>query len=350
MAARRESGFRSYLIRRTLLMLPTLFGVTLIVFVLCQFVPGGPVDQVLMQAKMGGASGEAGGGYSRQSSMGPISEKALQDLKAFYGFDLPLHERYLRYLGQLVRFDLGVSFRYQTPVVEMIKDRLPISVYYGLVTTILTYSLCLPLGILKAIKHRTVIDNATSVAIFTGYAIPGFALGAILLTIFAVKYGWFPLGGFRGPNFDQLSLWGKIKNQVWHSVLPLICYMIGAFAFMTMLVKNSLLENMSADYVKTALANGLTWRRAVFVHAMRNSLIPLATTFGHNISLLLTGSLLIERVFNIPGLGLFFFEAIQQRDYPVVMAVTVVGTLLLVVGNLLSDICVATVDPRVRFR
>jgi microcin C transport system permease protein len=208
---------------------------------------------------------------------------------------------------------------------------------------------CIPLGIVKALKHKTRLDNATSILIFLGYSIPGYALGAVLLALFAVQNDWFPLAGFESQGFSELSFFDKILDRVHHTALPVICYAIHLFAFMTILTKNSLMENMSADYVKTALAKGLTWPRAVFGHALRNSLIPIATSFGNNISLILTGSLLIERVFGIPGMGLLFFEAITARDYPIVMGYIFVSSALMLIGNLLSDLCVAGVDPRVRF-
>lgn len=330
-----------------MLMVPTLLGVTFSVFLLTQFVPGGPIDQYLM-GSLGVESGEAGGGGGRATF--DISAANVEVLIAYYGFDKPFHERFLLYLRNLLFLDLGQSFRYSTPVTELIAQRLPVSLYYGAVTTILTYLFCIPLGMLKAIRHKTWVDNVTSLLIFIGYAVPGFALGAVLLVLFAVRNQWFPIGGFRSPEFSDLSTWGKVKDIVHHSILPLIAWMSGSFAVMTMLMKNSLMENMSADFVKTALASGLTWRKAVFVHATRNSLIPLATSFGHNISLVLAGSLLIERVFNIPGMGLLFFESIQARDYPLVLGLVVIGAALLVVGNLLSDICVALADPRVRFQ
>ena len=333
-------------------MVPTLIGVTVMVFTLCQFVPGGPIDQMRMRLVGGdGGGGEAGGfaGETRAGG-GMVSDADLKSLREYYGFDDPIPIRYAKYLSNVVRGDLGTSFRYSMPVIEIIGQRLNVSIYYGLVTTVLTYLICIPLGIAKAIRHQSFFDHASSVVIFTGYAVPGFALGVVLLVLFSVRIDWFPLGGFRGENFDALSFFGQVKDIVWHSILPLICYMVTSFAMMTMLMKNSLMENMSADYVKTALAKGLTWNRAVFVHALRNSLIPLATSFGKIILLVLTGSLLIERVFNIQGIGLLFFEAIQARDYPVVMGLTVISAGLLLVGNLLSDLCVALVDPRVRFR
>jgi len=256
---------------------------------------------------------------------------------------------YAGWLADTLRFDLGTSFRYNEPVARVIADRLPVSIYYGIVTAIFTYGICIPLGILKAIRHRTRVDTATSVLIFIGYAIPGFALGAVLSNLFAVRWEVFPLGGFQSAGASELGLAARVLDLVWHSVLPLIAYLAGSFAVTTMLMKNSLMENMSADYVKTALAKGLTWRRAVFVHALRNSLIPMATTIGGLLGIFLTGSFLIERVFNIQGVGLLAFEAIQTRDFPVVLGFLVISSVLLMLGNLLSDLAVAFVDPRVRF-
>ncbi len=344
----RGHALRNYVIRRILLMAPTFLGITVITFALCQFVPGGQLDQLKLRlAGGGGLGGETSGGSAARQFV--IPENQMQILKAYYGFDKPIPVQYGRWLLNVLRFRLGDSFRYTMPVMDLIIRRLPISLFYGVVTTIFTYAICIPLGMLKAIRHKSALDNITSVLIFLGYAIPGYALGAVLLVIFSVKFQWFPLGGFVGEDFSKLSFLAKSKDILRHAVLPLVCYMIGSFAVMTLLMKNSLLENMSADFVKTALAKGLSWRRAVFVHAFRNSLIPLATTFGHNISLILAGSVLIERVFAIPGMGLLFYDSIVSRDYPVVMGLVVIGSLLTLAGNLLSDLCVAFVDPRVRF-
>lgn len=332
------------------MMIPTFIGVTFVVFLLCQFVPGGPIDQFRMRLA-GAQSGEVRSSNQRASgSVTDIPEKHLEALRAYYGFNDPILVRYAKYMRKLLTLDLGTSFRYSVSTFGIITQRLPVSIYYGLITTILTYAVCIPLGMVKAIRHRSLLDDGTSILIYLGYAVPNYALGTALLALFAVRNDYFPLGDFHSGNFADLSTWGKVSDIAHHSVLPLACYMIGSFALMTVLMKNSLMENLSADYVRTVLAMGLPARRAVFVHAFRNSLIPLATSFGNNISLLLAGSLLIERVFNIPGMGLLFYEAIQQRDYPVVMGITVISTVLLLVGNLLSDICVALVDPRVRFQ
>ncbi len=344
----RGEALRDYVVRRLLLMIPTFIGITFVTFMLCQFVPGGQIDQLRMALAGAGAAGEVAGGGDARVQL-DIPEEQLDRLREYYGFDQPLPVAYAGWLWDTVRLDLGDSFRYNEPVVTVIAERLPVSIYYGLITALFTYGICIPLGILKAIKHRTSVDHVSSVLIFLGYAIPGFALGAVLSNLLAVRYEIFPLGGFRSPGADELSLFAQLLDIVWHSILPLIAYLVGSFAVATMLMKNSLIENMSADYVKTALAKGLSWRRAVFVHALRNSLIPMATSIGGLLGIFLTGSFLIERVFNIQGVGLLAFEAIQARDFPVVMGFLVISSVILMVGNLLSDLAVAFVDPRVRF-
>jgi microcin C transport system permease protein len=340
----RGEALRDYVLRRLLLMIPTFLGITLVTFVLCQFVPGGPIDQLRLQ--LAGAGGPGGPTTRIQLE---IPDEQLQQLREFYGFDKPIPVAYATWLYQTLQLNLGQSFRYNEPVWDVIVERLPVSIYYGLVTAFFTFAICIPLGILKAIKHRTTVDNLTSALIFVGYAIPGFALGAVLVNLFAVQIQIFPLGGFQSQGADALPALERFRDIVWHSVLPLIAYLAGAFAIETMLMKNSLMENMSSDYVRTALAKGLNWRRAVFVHALRNSLIPIATSIGSLLGIFLTGSVLIERVFNIQGVGLLFFEAIQARDFPVVMGFLVISSIILMLGNLLSDLAVAFVDPRVRF-
>jgi microcin C transport system permease protein len=346
----RGQALRDYVVRRLALMVPTFIGITFATFVLVQFVPGGQIDQMRMALAGAGGGGElAGGSGSAAPTQLDIPEAQLQRLRQFYGFDKPLLVAYGDWLADTLRLDLGTSFRYNEPVLRVIAERLPVSIYYGIVTALFTYGLCIPLGILKAVRHRTAVDTWTSVLIFVGYAVPGFALGAVLSNLLAVRWEIFPLGGFVGPGAAALPWHQRWLDIAWHSVLPLAAYLAGAFAVTTMLMKNSLLENMSADYVKTALAKGLSWKRAVFVHALRNSLIPMATTVGGLLGIFLTGSFLIERVFAIPGIGLLAFEAVQTRDFPVVMGFLVISSVLLMLGNLLSDLVVALVDPRVRF-
>ena len=345
----RGEALRDYVARRLLLMIPTFIGLTLATFALIQFVPGGQIDQMRMALAGAGGGGEVGAVGGDPALQLEIPEEQLARLREYYGFDKPLPVAYAGWLADVLRLDLGTSFRYNEPVARVIADRLPVSIYYGIITALFTYGICIPLGILKAIRHRTPVDAWTSMLIFIGYAVPGFALGAVLSNLFSVRWEIFPLGGFMSAGAAGLPLAGRIVDIVWHSVLPLVAYLSGAFAVTTMLMKNSLLENMSADYVKTALAKGLPWRRAVFVHALRNSLIPMATTVGSLLGIFLTGSFLIERVFSIPGVGLLAFEAIQTRDFPIVLGFLVISSVLLMLGNLLSDLAVALVDPRVRF-
>lgn len=338
----------SYFIRRFILIIPTFLGVTLLVFAVTRVVPGGPIERMMTQAMLAG--GERGGvNIDRGVGGSLLSEAQLDQLRSYYGFDKPVLVSYVEWLGKVLTLDLGRSTRYNEPVWETIKGRFPISIFYGITTLILTYAICIPLGIAKAIRHNSHFDNASSGVVFFGYAIPGYVVGIALLTFFASQLEWFPLGGFVSENYDSLSTWGKIRDVAYHAVLPLLSYMAGSFAVTTFMMKNSLMDNLSAEYVRTAIAKGLTFKQAVYRHAMRNSLIPIATSFGNNISLILTGSFLIERIYNIDGFGLLGFESLVERDYPVVMGILVISSLLFLVGNILSDICVALVDPRVKF-
>jgi microcin C transport system permease protein len=337
-----------YFLKRMLLIPPTLIGVTIIVFAITRLVPGGPLERAIMESQMMDATG---GSVSQSAGQGmAISEAQLAQLKADYGFDKPLLESYIIWTGKVLSGDLGSSYRYNEPVWDVIQSRFPVSIYYGLITLVLTYLVCIPLGVVKAVRHRSAIDTASSIVIFIGYAIPGYALGSLLLLYFSVKLEWLPMGGFVSFSFYDKTLWGQIKDLLEHSVMPLICYMVGSFALVTLLLKNHLMDNLAADYVRTAIAKGVPFRRAVFSHALRNSLIPIATTFGQSITLLVGGSFLIEFIFDINGFGLLGLTSILDRDYPVVMGVVLLGSLLLLIGNVLSDILVALVDPRVRFQ
>jgi microcin C transport system permease protein len=250
----------------------------------------------------------------------------------------------------LLQGSLGSSEKYQDPVGVMIMDRMPVSLYFAIIDILVIYSVCIPLGLLKAIKHRTWIDNTSSLAIFAGYAVPGYALGALLVVFFGAKLGWFPIRGFTGDDFESLSFVGKVKDLASHTFMPLICYLIGSFAFMTMLVKNNLMDNLAADYVRTAAAKGVSYPAAVFRHAFRNSLIPIATTFGQNLALLVAGSMLIEKVFDIDGFGLLQFSSVLERDEPVMLGVLFVAATLTALGKVFSDLLVALVDPRVSYK
>lgn len=338
-----------YFIRRLLLMVPTFLGITLLVFAITRLVPGGPIERMLTEMQL---AGTASGGFQSDADAvagGTLSESQLRQLREYYGFDRPVVQSYAIWLAKVARLDLGTSTRYSEPVWQTIRERLPVSIFYGLATLFITYSICIPLGILKAIRHNTVIDHLTSTLVFIGYAIPGYVVGIILLVLFASTWELFPLGGFISEDFADLSGWAKALDVIHHAVLPLTAYLAGSFAVMTFMMKNSLMDNLAADYVRTAVAKGVPFHSAVFHHALQNSLIPIATHFGNNISFILTGSFLIETIFNINGFGLLGFESLVERDYPVVMGILVISSLLYLLGNILSDVCVALVDPRVQF-
>ncbi len=339
----------AYFIRRLLLIVPTFIGITVLVFIITRFVPGGPIERMIaqaqqMQARMGGGPASAG-----EQGGQPLSEEQIEILKKYYGFDKPVLVSYWQWLTKVLQGDLGISTRYYDPVWEMIRDRIPVSLLFGVVSLVLIYGICIPLGIAKAVKHRTAFDNATSVLVFAGYAVPGWVVGVLLLVLFAGVWEVFPLGGVVSEDFETFSLGQKLADVAWHMALPIFSYVLGSFTVMTFLVKNTLMDNLAADYVRTAIAKGLSFRRAVFRHALRNSLIPVATSFGNNISIILSGSFLIEKVFNIDGMGLLGYESVVERDYPVVLGILVISSLLFMIGNILSDICVALVDPRVKF-
>lgn len=340
----------AYFIRRLLLIIPTFIGITIMVFIITRLVPGGPIERMIAQAQQmqSMAGGTLTGALSKEQSQ-PLSEEQIKELKKYYGFDQPVLISYLLWLGKVMTGDLGVSTRYYDPVWSMIKERIPISLYFGIISLLLVYSVCIPLGIAKAIKHKSSFDNLTSIIVFIGYAIPGWVVGVLLLVLLAAHWEIFPLGGIVSDNFEDLTVIAKLLDIIRHTILPLIAYMIGSFTVMTFLMKNTLMDNLSSDYVRTAIAKGLSFKKAVFKHALRNSLIPIATSFGNNVSVVLSGSFLIEKVFNINGMGLLGYESVVERDYPVVLGILVISSLLFMIGNILSDICVAIVDPRVRF-
>lgn len=336
---------RDYILRRLLLLIPTMFGITLMIFTITRLVPGGPLEQALAEAQSMDAGGSRGGG----SDMA-LSEDQLQQLKEYYGFDKPILVSYFDWLGKVLRGDFGNSLRYQDPVLGMILDRVPIAVYFGGVTLLISYLVSIPLGIFKALRHRKPSDNVTSILVFSGYAVPGYALGALLVVFVCLRWGWFAANGWPEDDFSSMSFTEKIADLYDHTAMPLLCYIIGMFAFKSMLMKNQLMDNLAADYVRTAVAKGLSFRQAVTRHAMRNSLIPIATTLGQMITIFVGGSFLIEVVFDIDGIGLLGFKSLVDRDYTVVMGILTISALLMLLGNLLSDIIVASVDPRVKFK
>ncbi len=245
--------------------------------------------------------------------------------------------------------NLGLSYKYNEPVTRMMMDRLPVSLYFGLLGAVITYVVSIPLGVFKALHHRSWMDSVTSVLIFVGYAVPGFALGAVLLVYLGARMEWFPLYGLVSPGFEWMPFKEQLYDLAIHTVLPLTCYVVSTFAVTTMMMKNNLMENLSRDYVRTAVSKGVSFRQAVWRHAFRNSVIPIVSTLGGVICTVVGGSILIERVFDIQGFGMLSFQALMDKDYSLIMGTLLLTSILIIIGNLISDLLVAMVDPRVRF-
>ena len=340
----------NYFLRRVGLMVPTFLGITFVCFALCQVVPGGPVEQALAKMRGMGAA-EAGRSPHAGAAVSPEQRKALE---AHFGFDKPLPQRYWTWLAKDKMGLAARSYKYPNKTVgQLIADRFRISLVFGLSGFALTYLVCIPLGIAKALRHGSAFDAASSVLVFAGYAIPAFAFGMLLKMLFAGTGEGFwdllPAAGVTSVTYELLSPWGKFKDLCAHFVLPVSCYVVGNFAVLTLLMKNSLLEQIGQDYVRTVLAKGGSLRRAVWLHAVRNALIPIATGFGGVLGILFAGSVLIEKVFEIPGMGRLSLDAIVSRDYMTFMGILGVTSVLGLLGRLLSDACYLWIDPRIEF-
>ncbi len=249
----------------------------------------------------------------------------------------------------LLQGHLGLSYKYNEPVSSMMLSRLPVSLYFGILGALITYMVSIPLGVFKALYHKSLFDSLSSVFIFIGYAVPGFALGAVLLVYLGARLEWFPLYGLTSPGFEHMGWQDKLEDIVRHTVLPLTCYVVSTFAMTTMMMKNNLMENLSADYVRTAVSKGVSFRGAVWGHAFRNSFIPIASTLGSVLCTIIGGSILIERIFDIQGFGMLSFQALIDKDYSLIMGTLLLSSILIIIGNLVSDILVALIDPRVKF-
>lgn len=340
-----------YLIRRILLMIPTFFGITLVTFVLINLAPGSPIEQKLQAIRFGAA----GGGSGASSSVGSRGEtganaEIIEALKKQYGFDKPIHERYLIWLKNLARMDFGESFTYQEPVIDVIKSKFPVSLQFGIASLLLTYIVCIPLGVRKATKAGKAFDRMTTVILNLTYSIPPLVLGIFLIVVFAGKLNMFPIGGFQSDDYDSLTTWGKVLDRAHHFVLPLICYMIGGFTELSILMRNSMLDVVKSDFVRTARAKGLSERMVIFKHALRNALIPIATGLGGFFGAFLGGSLLIEQMFNLDGIGLLGYQSVLSRDYNVIMGLAFISSMLLMLGRIFSDIIYVLIDPRIDFK
>jgi microcin C transport system permease protein len=334
-----------YILKRIALMVPTLLGVLTLTFVVIQFVPGGPVEQIMAQARIG-----ATGAYKAR---GDTDAKQIEELKKLYGFDKPAPVRYVEMLKSFATFDLGRSFMHNKPVWDLIKEKLPVSISLGLWTFLISYLVSVPLGIAKAVREGSTFDVATSLLVLVGFAIPGFVLGVFLIVLFSGGTFWelFPLRGLTSDHWQSLAWPARIRDYLWHLTLPLTCLVIGSFAEMTLLTKNTFIEEMRKQYVLVARAKGLSQPRVLWKHILRNALIPLVTGFpAAFVGAFFAGSLLIETLFSLDGLGLLSYESVVRRDYPVVLGSLYLFTLIGLTVKLISDLLYVVVDPRVQFQ
>ena len=341
----------AYLVRRLLLVIPTFVGMTVVCFALTRFLPGGPVEMRLMRLKgLGAAAAESGAAGSVNRAQ--VTEDYRKQLESQYGFDKPLLRQYWDWLV-VNRMGLDLpSYDYPDRTAgELIRSRIPVSVWFGVASLLLTYLICIPLGIAKALRHRQLFDAASSVVIFVAYAVPAFALAMLFKMLFCgtVDGLWdvFPLGGLASDFDVAPDFWTRMLDRAWHMVLPVACYVAGSFAMLTLLMKNSLLDQISADYVRTVIAKGATRRRAIWAHAFRNALIPVATGLGPMIGFVFSGSIIIETIFEIPGMGRLSWDALVGRDYSVFLALLALTAGFQLIGNLLSDVLYMIIDPRI---
>ncbi|GHD45602.1 microcin C transport system permease protein [Marinobacter persicus] len=352
-----------YILRRLALIIPTLVGIMLLNFIIVQAAPGGPVEQLIAEMEGHGGSalarasgGDTGGEVASTSgdSRGSrgLPPEMLEEIEKMYGFDKPAHERFLKMLKDYATFDFGDSFFRDRSVVELIIDKMPVSISLGLWSTLIIYLISIPLGIRKAVHDGSRFDVWTSSAIVVGYAIPGFLFAILLIVLFAggSYFDWFPLRGLTSSNFEELNWYQKVADYFWHLALPVTANVIGGFATLTLLTKNSFLDEIGKQYVVTARAKGLEEKQVLYGHVFRNAmLIVIASLPGVLVSLFFTGSLLIEVIFSLDGLGLLGFEAALNRDYPVIFGTLFIFTLMGLVLKLISDITYVLVDPRIDF-
>lgn len=345
-----------YILKRLLLIIPTLFFILLINFVVIQIAPGGPVEQAIQQAEafqgMGATGGETAHSKSNYHGAKGLSEEMVEKIKAQYGFDRPAHERFWSMLKSYASFDFGTSFFKDKPVTQLLWEKMPVSLSLGLWSTLLIYLISIPLGIKKARQHGMLFDKSTSMLLAIGYAIPSFVFAVLLIVFFAggSYFQWFPLQGLVSENFHSLSWLGKIKDYFWHMTLPLLAMVIGGFAGLTYLTKYSFMEELNKQYVLAARSKGLSESRVLYGHVFRNAmLIVIASLPEALIGIFFVGNLFIEIIFNLDGLGLLGFEAIQQRDYPVIFGTLFLFTLLGLVLRLISDVLYQVIDPRINF-
>jgi microcin C transport system permease protein len=337
----------TYLIRRIILMIPTFFGITVISFFIINLAPGSPVEQKLQAMRFGSAGG---GNNSRGDTS--ANQEVIDALNKQYGFDKPVGARYVIWLKNISRLDFGRSFTYGEPVRDVIFSKFPVSLQFGIASLILTYLICIPLGIAKAIRAGSIFDSVSGLVLYFTYSIPPLVLGIFLIVFFAggSHFNWFPIGMLQSDDYDSFNLWGKIMDRSQHFVLPLICYMIGGFTELSMLMRNSMLDVIKQDYVRTARAKGLSEKVVNYKHALRNALIPIATGLGGFFKVFLAGSLIVETVFNLDGIGHLSYTSILSRDYNVIMGLIFMTSVVLMLGRVFSDSIYVLIDPRIDFK
>ena len=357
---------RNYILRRLLLIIPTLLGVMFINFLIVQFTPGGPVERMafLLQShstvsatdRFTGSGGDAIQSKAGADSFGKntfgLEPEIYEEIKKQFGFDKPAHIRFINMIKNYALFDFGDSLYRNISVLGLVKEKLPVSITLGLWSTLIIYLVCIPLGVQKALKHGSKFDVWTSTVVIVANAIPGFLLGILLIVLFAggSYFDWFPLRGLTSENFDELSVFGKIKDYFWHITLPLVAYTIGGFATLTMLTKNSFLDEINKQYVVTAKAKGLTDKAVLYGHIFRNAMLIVIASFpAAFVGIFIGGSLLVEVIFSLDGIGLLSYEAIVNRDYPVVFGTLYIFSLIGLLLKVISDVTYHLIDPRINF-
>ncbi len=362
----------AYVIRRLLLMIPTLLGIMIINFAIVQFAPGGPIEQIIAEVtgidagttgRISGSGSEVSGGSAEAAARAPTADSRyrgaqgldpefIAELERQFGFDRPMHERFLLMMGNFIRFDFGTSYFQDRTVIDLVLSKMPVSISLGLWTTLIVYVVCIPLGIRKAVKDGTRFDVWTTTALTVGFAIPSFVLAILLIVLFAGGsfLDWFPLRGLTSENAAELSPFEQAADYFWHLVLPIISLVLGGFLSLTMLTKNSYLDQINMLYVQTARAKGLTEKRVLYGHVFRNAMLIVIAGFpAAFVGILFTGAMLIEIIFSLDGLGLLGFEAAIRRDYPIMFATVYFFTLLGLVMNLVGDLTYTVIDPRIDF-